>query len=59
MKRFFIGSLAVVGGVTLLFVAAIVGLAYLAASHQPGVPDSVVVELDISEPLREHVPEPR
>ncbi|WNG21721.1 signal peptide peptidase SppA [Cystobacter fuscus] len=57
MKRFFIGSLAVVGGVTLLFVAAIVGLAYLAASSRPGVPDSVVLELDITGPLREHVPE--
>jgi len=57
MKRFFIGLLAVVGGLTLLFVGAVVGLAFLGASSKPGVPGAVVLELDLSEPLAEHVAE--
>lgn len=57
MKRFFIGSLAVVGGLSLLFVGAIIGLAMLGAANKPGVPGSVVLELELDEPLVEHVPE--
>jgi protease-4 len=57
MKRFFIGSLALLGGLTLLLLGAIVGLAFLGASGKPDVPGSVVLELDITEPLPEHVPE--
>ncbi|ATB29861.1 signal peptide peptidase SppA [Melittangium boletus] len=55
MKRFFIGLLAVVGAMTILFVGAVVGLAFLGASSKPGVPGAVVLELDLSEPLAEHV----
>ncbi|MBM7112506.1 signal peptide peptidase SppA [Archangium primigenium] len=57
MKRFFIGLLAVVGAFTLLFVGAIIGLAFLGASSKPGVPGAVVLELDLHEPLSEHVGE--
>ncbi|PTL77150.1 signal peptide peptidase SppA [Vitiosangium sp. GDMCC 1.1324] len=57
MKRFFIGSLAVVGGLTILFVGAIIALAVLGASSKPGVPQQVVLELELSEPLPEYVPE--
>jgi protease-4 len=54
MKRFLIGSLAVVGGLTLLFIGALFGLAILGAASKPGVPGSVVLELELDEPLVEH-----
>ncbi|WNG41687.1 signal peptide peptidase SppA [Archangium violaceum] len=57
MKRFFIGSLALVGALSLLFVGAVVGLVILGASNKPGVPAEVVLELELSEPLEEYVPE--
>jgi len=57
MKRFFIGSLAVVGGLSLLFVGALLGLVMLGTASEPGVPDSVVLELELDEPLEEYVPE--
>ncbi len=58
MKRFFIGSLAVVGALTLFFVGALVGLALLlGGSSKPGVPDNVVLELELDGPLLEYVPE--
>ncbi|QRK11172.1 signal peptide peptidase SppA [Archangium violaceum] len=57
MKRFFIGSLALVGALSLLFMGAVVGLVILGASNKPGVPEQVVLELELSEPLAEYVPE--
>ena len=54
MKRFFIGSLALVGGLTVLFVGAVLGLVMLGAASKPGVPDRVVLELELDEPLVEH-----
>ncbi len=57
MKRFFIGSLAVVGGLSLLFVGALLGLVMLGTASEPGVPGSVVLELELDEPLEEYVPE--
>jgi len=57
MKRFLIGSLAVVGGLTVLFVGAVMGLAFLGAASQPKVPAQVVLELELDEPLPEYVPE--
>lgn len=57
MKRFFIGALAVVGGLTVLFVGAIIGLAVLGAASKPSVPGNVVLELELDEPLVEYAPE--
>ncbi|HSP79604.1 MAG TPA: S49 family peptidase, partial [Myxococcaceae bacterium] len=57
MKRFLIGSLAVVGGLTVLFVGAVMGLAFLGAASQPTVPAQVVLELELDGPLPEYVPE--
>jgi protease-4 len=57
MKRFLIGSLAVVGGLTLLFVGAVLGLAFLGAASKPTVPAQMVLELELDEPLAESVPE--
>ena len=58
MKRFFIGSLAVVGALSLLLFGFLVGLfLLLGASKKPGVPQEVVLELELSEPLPEYVPE--
>ncbi|HEX8821537.1 MAG TPA: S49 family peptidase, partial [Archangium sp.] len=57
MKRFFIGSLAVVGGLTVLFIGAIFGLAMLGAASKPGVPGNVVLELELDEALVEYMPE--
>jgi protease-4 len=55
MKRFLIGALAFIGALSLLFFAAGAGLALLAAGSKPTVPPSVVLELDLSEPLPEYV----
>lgn len=57
MKRFIIGALALVGGLTLLFVGAIIGLALLGGTSKPGVPGEVVLELQLDEPLIEHADE--
>jgi protease-4 len=57
MKRFFIGSLAVVGALSLLFVGAIIGLAMLGAASKPGIPGNVVLELELDEPLVEYAAE--
>ena len=57
MKRFFIGSLAVVGGLSILLFGGLVGLLILGASSKPGVPQQVVLELELDERLVEHVPE--
>ena len=57
MKRFFIGSLAVVGALTVLFVGAIIGLAMLGAASKPGIPGSVVLELEVDDPLVEYAAE--
>ena len=57
MKRFLVGALAWVGGLTVLFVGALLALAFIAASHTPGVPEAVVLEWEVEGPLEEHVPE--
>lgn len=38
MKRFFIGALAFVGALSVLFVVGLVGLMLLASASKPGVP---------------------
>jgi protease-4 len=55
MKRFFIGALAFIGALSVLFVVGVVGLLLLAAASKPGVPSNLVLELDLNEPLPEHV----
>ncbi|MFL5354730.1 signal peptide peptidase SppA [Archangium sp.] len=57
MKRFFIGSLAVVGALSILIFGSLIGLLILGASKKPGVPPDVVLELELNEPLPEYVPE--
>ncbi|WIG94057.1 signal peptide peptidase SppA [Myxococcus sp. SDU36] len=54
MKRFFIGALAFVGALSVLFVVGLVGLMLLASASKPGVPSNLVLELDLEEPLSEH-----
>lgn len=55
MKRFFIGALAFVGALSILFFIGGVGLMILAASSKPSVPQNLVLELDLEEPLPEYV----
>ena len=57
MKRFLLVLLAGVGGVTLLLAVALMGLVFLSTSREPGVPEGVVLELDITSALPEHVAE--
>ncbi|MCY1083525.1 signal peptide peptidase SppA [Archangium lansingense] len=57
MKRFFIGSLAVVGGLSIFFFGGLIVLLILGASSKPGVPEQVVLELELDERLVEYVPE--
>jgi protease-4 len=56
MKRFLIGSLAFIGAMSVLFVVGLIGLLVLASSSKPTVPSSVVLELDLEDPLAEYVP---
>lgn len=54
MKRFFIGALAFIGALSVLFVVGLVGLMLLASASKPGVPSNLVLELDLEHPLPEH-----
>jgi protease IV len=54
MKRFFIGALAFIGALSILFVVGVVGLLMLASSGKPGVPSNVVLEMDLQQPLPEY-----
>ncbi|HZI12171.1 MAG TPA: signal peptide peptidase SppA [Myxococcus sp.] len=54
MKRFLIGMLAFIGAMSILFVVGLVGLLVLASSSKPTVPSSVVLELDLENPLPEY-----
>ncbi len=56
MKRFFIGSLAVVGALSILVFGSLIGLLILGASNKPSVPGQVVLELELDERLVEYVP---
>ncbi|MFP2907060.1 signal peptide peptidase SppA [Pyxidicoccus sp. 3LFB2] len=55
MKRFLIGSLAFIGAMSVLFVVGLIGLMVLASASRPTVPSSVVLELDLEDPLPEYV----
>ena len=55
MKRFFIGMLAFIGAMSVLFVVGLVGLMVLASASRPSVPSNIVLELDLEQPLPEHV----
>jgi protease IV len=57
MKRFVVGVLAGLGGLTLLLVGAGLVLAWMSAASQPGVPDAVVLELELTRTLEEDVAE--
>jgi protease-4 len=57
MRRFLVGALALIGGLTVLFVGGFLALAFIAAANKPGVPGAVVLELEVDGPLEEHVPE--
>ncbi|WP_426756086.1 signal peptide peptidase SppA [Myxococcus sp. Y35] len=54
MKRFFIGALAFIGALSVLFMVGLVGLMLLASASKPGVPANIVLELDLENPLPEH-----
>lgn len=55
MKRFFIGMLAFIGAMSVLFVLGLIGLMVLASASRPTVPANIVLELDLEQPLPEHV----
>lgn len=55
MKRFVIGALAVVGGLTVLFMGALIALVWMGSSSKPSVPENVVLELELDDALAERV----
>jgi protease-4 len=55
MKRFFIGMLAFIGAMSVLFVAGLIGLMVLASASGPTMPSNIVLELDLEQPLQEYV----
>jgi protease-4 len=57
MKRLIVGSLAVIGGLSVLAVFGFFLLIMIAAASKPGVPSAVVLELDLKQPLPEQVSE--
>ena len=57
MKRFLIGLLAVIGAMSVLAVIGFVLLVMAAATSKPSVPGTLVLELDLKEPLPEQVSE--
>jgi protease-4 len=57
MKRFIVGALATIGALSILGFFGFIFLIFAAASSKPTVPDSIVLELDLAQPLPEQVPE--
>ena len=57
MKRFLVGALATIGALSILAFFGFIFLLAIAAGGKPGVPGSIVLELDLNEPLPEQVPE--
>jgi protease-4 len=57
MKRFIVGALATIGALSILSFFGFIFLVVIAASSKPSVPSSLVLELDLSKPLPEQVPE--
>lgn len=57
MKRFFVGLLALIGGLTVVFIAATIALVITAARRTPSISSEVVLEWEIDEPLVEAHPE--
>jgi protease IV len=57
MKRFIVGALVAIGALSILGFFAFIFLIVIATSSKPGVPSSLVLELDLSQPLAEQVPE--
>jgi protease-4 len=55
MKRFIVGALAVVGGMSVLAVSGFFLLIIAAAASKPSVPDTLVLEMDLQNPLPEQV----
>ena len=57
MKRFIIGVLAAIGVLSLLMFFGLIALLFIGAAQKPTVPAVTVLELQIDEPLPEHVPD--
>jgi protease-4 len=57
MKRFIVGALATIGALSILAFFGLIFLIAIAAGSKPGVPGSIVLELDLNKPLPEQVPE--
>lgn len=57
MKRFIVGALATIGALSILGFFGFIFLIVIAASSKPSVPNNLVLELDLSQPLAEQVPE--
>jgi len=55
MKRFLIGALAFIGAMSVLFMFGLIALIVMASTSRPGVPSNLVLEMDLSQPLPEHV----
>jgi protease-4 len=57
MKRFIVGALATIGALSILGFFGFIFLIVVASSSKPGVPSNLVLELDLTKPLAEQVPE--
>jgi protease-4 len=57
MKRFIVGALAAIGAMSVLAVMGFFLLIMAAAASKPGVPGTLVLELDLKDPLPEQVAE--
>lgn len=57
MKRFIVGALATIGALSILGFFGFIFLIVVATSNKPSVPSHLVLELDLSKPLAEQVPE--
>ncbi|MDY7231253.1 signal peptide peptidase SppA [Hyalangium rubrum] len=55
MKRFLVGSLAIIGALSVLAVLGFFFLVVAAAASKPSVPGALVLELDLDKPLPEQV----
>jgi protease IV len=57
MKRFIVGALAVIGALSILFAGGLILLILVAAAGKPSVPGTLVLELELDQPLQEQVAE--
>ena len=57
MKKFLIGLLALIGGLSILAMVGLVGIGLLSAMSRPGVPSRTILEIDFEGGVIEAVPD--